>query len=138
MAEKLETGVWKKADTNDASPYWNVHYVSDITYKEARKQLSEVQYQHIKSQIVELSHYRNPRECPTVWTEPIGTIYELKDKGGILGNKNVRVFWFTDGRDLIILGVHKKEDDRQLRPSVLKKYERRRRLVLKARRTQKE
>ena len=57
--------------------------------------------------------------------------WELKDKGGPLGKINLRVFFDIHEKNIIILGVHKKEDEGQLRKSVKVRISRRKRLYFK-------
>lgn len=96
--------------------------------------LSEVQYDYLVGQFKDMAQCADPMKCPTVDVEAIGDeIFELKDKGGILGKLNVRVYFLMDGKKkmIVVLSVYKKEDEGMI-PRWLKKRLSNRRTIVKA------
>ncbi len=91
---------------------WTV-LIPDIAYDEAMKFLNEDQYHHLAEQVKELARERNPTHSVTVSVDAIEDFHELRDKGGILGGMNVRVFFFLDKPNaaLVILGAIRKTND---------------------------
>lgn len=98
-------------------PYlWNVLIVKRAK-KDAEKTLSEIESEHIKDQIRELARSKDPARPATLSVESIGDFYELREKGGPLGKKNVRVYFSIVGtKSIVILGVYKKEEDGKTPP----------------------
>jgi len=77
-------------------PYrWNV-VILDLAYQDAMSFLDESQYRHIAEQVQELARELTPTHSQTQRVEKVDDFYELKDKGGPLGNINVRVFFILD------------------------------------------
>ncbi len=73
--------------------------------------LDEAQYQHLAIQFRELAGEADPTHSKLVSIDKIEDFYELRDKGGILGHINVRVFFGIDdaSRAIVVLGAIKKE-----------------------------
>ena len=80
---------------------------------EAREFLTEEQYAHLSSQVRELARQDDPTHSVTLDIRPVNDMYELRDKGGILGKLNVRVFYFVSqpNRTIVILGSFHKQND---------------------------
>ena len=77
--------------------------------------LTAEQYHHIALQVQELALEDDPTHSVVVSVRdmrPEG-FYELRDKGGILGKLNVRVFFGVDkaSRAIVVLGSIKKQND---------------------------
>lgn len=95
---------------------WEV-LVLDIAYDEAMKFLNRDQYQHVAEQVKELARLDDPTHSDTLSIDSIEQFHELRDKGGILGKINVRVFFHVDKRRsaIIVLGAINKQNDGQTR-----------------------
>ena len=91
---------------------WRV-LILDAAYDEAMGFLSEDQYQHIAMQVKELAREVDPTHPATGSVDAVEDFHELRDKGGILGGMNVRVFFCLDKSltGLVILGAIKKQND---------------------------
>lgn len=81
--------------------------------KEGREILSEGQYLHVKDLLKQLVGFAE-RDFESNLT--LGTFHEfwaLKEKGGILGNKNLRVYFkhHPPGNEVVVLHAYKKEDE---------------------------
>src|SRR4051794_5280182 len=72
---------------------WNVEVLNQA-FEEAMGFLNEDQYTHLANQVRELARQDDPTHSDTVDVTPIEDYHELSDKGGILKNLNVRVFFF--------------------------------------------
>jgi len=86
--------------------------ILDLAFTES-KFLSSAQYHHIVLQIKELAQHDDPTHSETVDVKKVETFYELRDKGGVLGGLNVRVFFGVDSdeRSIVVLGVIKKQNN---------------------------
>jgi len=91
---------------------WNVA-ILDFAFDEVRAFLSESQYEHIAMQVKELARETDPSHPRSVSVDAVDDFYELRDKGGVLGKKNVRIFFgiSKDERAIVIFGGIKKEND---------------------------
>ncbi len=92
---------------------WTV-LILDIAYDEARKFLNEDQYQHMALQVKQLAREEDPTHSQTASVDAVEDFHELRDKGGILGGMNVRVFFFLEKQprsNLVVLGAIKKQTD---------------------------
>jgi hypothetical protein len=84
-----------------------------LALDEAEECLSAAGYKHLELQVKELAREAEPTACETVDVRAIEDFYEIRDKGGVLGKANIRVFFGVDHkrRALIVLGVIKKQND---------------------------
>jgi hypothetical protein len=91
---------------------WNIG-ILDFVFDEAMKFLDEGQYSHLAEQFQELAYQADPSRSLTVSVDAIDDFYELRDKGGILGGLNVRVFYCIDKvtRAIIVIGAITKQND---------------------------
>lgn len=91
---------------------WNVA-ILDFAFDEVRGFLTDSQYEHISMQVKELAREDDPTHPRTVSVDAIEDFFELRDKGGVLGRMNVRIFWGVekDKQTVVILGGIKKEKD---------------------------
>ncbi|WP_246196279.1 hypothetical protein [Aquisphaera giovannonii] len=89
--------------------------ILDRAIDDAREFLSADQYAHLALQFKEMAREEEPTRCETVDIRPIEDYHELRDKGGILGRINVRVFFFVQhpARSIVVLGAVKKENEGQ-------------------------
>ena len=91
---------------------WNV-YVLELAFDEAIKAFSPGQYQHLVLQVQELARELQPSHSRTVDVDAIEDFYELKERGGVLGAVNARVFFGIDsvGRAIVVLGAINKQNN---------------------------
>jgi hypothetical protein len=106
----LKTGVVQGAGPPPGYQ-WSVGLLS-FALDEATDCLTSAGYRHLEMQVKELATLDQPSNSPTVDVRPIEDFYEIRDKGGPLGNTNIRVFFGIDAphRALIVLGVIKKQN----------------------------
>jgi len=110
------------APPGEQTPLWNLGYL-DAAEKDARKFLSDDQYSYVVELFDQLACEQNPRLSNTQDVRPIDQFFELRDKGGILGKINLRVYFgvFDDEKLLIALGCRKKEEEHQVPSFVIAK-----------------
>ena len=91
---------------------WSIG-VWEVGYSEAIDLLSGPQYRHLADQFKDLARYPDPTHSETLDLRPVEEFFELRDKGGILGKLNMRVFYTVDRkrRVIVVLGVVKKENE---------------------------
>lgn len=92
---------------------WTV-VILDVAYREARRTLTnEAQYEHMALQVKELAREDEPARSRVVSIDKVEDFYELRDKGGVLGGINVRLFFGLDDseRSIVVLGLIKKQND---------------------------
>jgi len=77
------------------------------------KFLNDDQYSHLALQFKELARETDPSHAQTADIDAIEDFYELRDKGGVLGGMNVRVFFLLDKQrsTIVVLGGIKKQND---------------------------
>jgi hypothetical protein len=94
---------------------WNVA-ILDIAFNEVMGFLREPEYQHIAMPIQELAREDDPSHSRTASVDQVQDFFELREKGGILGKKNVRIFFGLDKskQAIVILGGLKKESTGQI------------------------
>lgn len=112
---------------------WNVAILPQVR-AEARGFLDEDQYAHLSRQVRELAGHEDPTHSETLDIRPVGDMFELKEKGGILRRLNVRVFYFVsrDDRTIVILGAFSKQNDGPTPQGDLWRMEKRMRRYLEA------
>lgn len=78
----------------------------DVAAKDARRFLDWDQYAHAIGLFDELATEENPRLSRTQDIRPIEGLYELRDKGGVLGRINLRVYFdvIDEGKLILVLG----------------------------------
>lgn len=110
---------------------WTV-LIPDIAFAEARNFLNSDQYQHMTMQVKEIAKEDDPTHSEFADVKSIEDFFELRDKGGILGGMNVRLFFFLDKRErfLVILGAIKKQNDGPTPKGDRKRMSRRKRRYL--------
>ena len=93
---------------------WSV-WILNVAFDEAMSFLSPVQYEHLAMQFRELALQEDPTHSNTISVRGMSPedYYELRDKGGVLGNINTRVFFGVDkdSRAIVVLGSIKKQND---------------------------
>ena len=106
--------------------------VLPIAAKEGWEMLTPGQYLHIKDQVRQLVGFGIKRYESNLTIAPFGDFWELKDKGGTLGRKNVRVYFAFNSElnKIIVLHTYKKEDDGAAPPHINLRLKNRYRLYL--------
>ena len=110
---------------------WNVD-ILDRAFEQAIGFLDEDQYAHMADQVRELAMQGDPTHSETIDVRDIEDFYEIRDKGGVLGKINVRVFFFTHKRKIVVLGAIKKENDGPTPMGDKRTMRRRKRLYLQS------
>jgi hypothetical protein len=89
--------------------------------KDARNFLTEEQYAHSVQLFDELAYESDPTRSETQDVRKIHEFYELRDKGGILGKINLRVYFVVveERRLILVLATYKKEDEDQVPPRIV-------------------
>jgi len=100
---------------------WQTVIVPTIVRREAREFLTIGQYVHVTDFVKQLTGFGSRRYDRTICIAPIDEFWELKEKGGMLGKINVRIYFafLKESNEIAILHAYKKEDDAQVHPSVL-------------------
>lgn len=85
----------------------------EVAREEAMAFLDEGQYAHVVGLFQELAREIDPTRPESLRVEKVEDFFELKDKGGVLGKINLRVFFIVTGRSIVVLCAIKKEADGQ-------------------------
>ena len=112
-SKRIKIGV-RKGDGPPPGYQWTVLIV-DFVFDEAMKFLDESQYAHLAEQFQLLAQEEDPTRSLVVSLDAIEDFHELRDKGGILGKLNVRVFYYVDKstRSIVVVGAIAKKNDGQ-------------------------
>lgn len=113
MAKPLKVGL--QAGAGPLLGYlWSVYYLS-VAREEAMAFLNDGQYAHAADLVRALASEADPTHPATVTVEAVEELYELKDKGGILGKINLRVYFTVSPKEkaIVVLGAIKKEAEGQ-------------------------
>ena len=89
---------------------------SPLAKRKRRVPSNKAQIQHTVMQVKELCREADPTHPKTVSVDTIEDFHELRDKGGILGGINLRVFFFLDkvrGAEIVVLGAIRKRNNGQ-------------------------
>jgi phage-related protein len=110
---------------------WDVAILAPV-HAEGMAFLNEDQYDHLARQVRELARQDDPTHSATIDIRPVRDMFEIRDKGGILGKINVRVFYFVSrtNRTIVILGAFHKQNDGPTPPGDLWRMEKRMRRYL--------
>lgn len=94
--------------------------VPTIVRKESREFLEIGQYIHMTDLIKQLSGFGRREYESELRIEKFHEFWELKDKGGVLGRKNVRIYFSheQDINEIVVLHAHKKEADGKPSPNM--------------------
>ena len=128
MAKHLKVGV-HQGDGPEPGYQWNV-VIFDKAHRESVDVLNEDQHHHMAEQVKELAREEDPTHSETASVDAVEDFHELRDKGGILGGLNVRVFFCLDKprRSIVVLGTFVKKNDGATPPPVKIRIKRRKRL----------
>lgn len=124
MTRKRRTDVGHEASNASGKHEWVV-VALNVAKAEGRKILSKPQYEHIKEILERLVDFGDKEELSDLSIEPIGSFWELREKGGILGRINLRIYFGTLPEDweLVIAKTYKKEDDGKTPPHIVEQVE---------------
>ena len=94
---------------------WQRIVVLGIAAKEGWDELTPGQYLHLKDLLKQLVGFGRQDYESQLKIVPFGDFWELKAKGGILGRKNMRVYFRfqSAANEVVVLHTYKKEDDGQ-------------------------
>lgn len=104
-----------KPDSVHETPQWELGYL-EAAKRDAKRFLTEEQYTHAIQLFEDLAYESNPTKSETQDVCKIFEFYELRDKGGILGKINLRIYFtiFKERKLILVLATYKKEDDSQV------------------------
>ncbi len=96
---------------------WSVLILS-MAFDEVMGFCNDDQYQHLAMQVKDLASQDDPTHPVGLSVDAVEDFHELRDRGGILGGMNVRIFFCLDKRQLnnrpdaiVILGGIKKQNN---------------------------
>lgn len=91
---------------------WGV-VVLDLAHRESSRLLTAPQQSHMRQQVRELARHIDPTHSETISIDKVEEFYEMRDRGGVLGGKNVRLFYGIDDfqRSVCVLGVIIKQNN---------------------------
>lgn len=121
MSKNIKFGV-KAGAGPDPGYLWNV-LILDLAFEDAMKFLNEAQYEYVAEQVRELAREEDPTHpSPALSVDAVENFHELREKGGVLGKINTRIYFTLDTRefgdsrnhDIVILGAAKKEAEGQM------------------------
>ncbi len=95
--------------TRRAPPYRVVALAAAV--EEAKKILTDVQYKHVVDLVRRLAWFGHPEKLTDVDIEKMRGmkgVWELKEKGGVLGKINLRVYFFVGKEEIVLLKTYKK------------------------------
>lgn len=112
MRKDVKIGVVAGDEGTDGVYQWNV-LILDRAYGEAMKILNADQYAYAAAQVKALATERDPTHSDLCSVDAIEDFHELREKHGVLGKTNLRIFFFLDRirNAIVILGVIKKENN---------------------------
>jgi len=82
-----------------------------LAVEEAKRFLTPVQYEHAVDLVKRTRDFNNPTDFCDLDIRSVQNIHEIRDKGGVLGRINLRIFFAYRKRRIIVLGAIKKEDE---------------------------
>ena len=120
MSTEIKGGVAAGAKGAGGTFLWNV-WILNKAYEEARGILNETQYDYVAAQVQSLATEADPTHSQLCSVDAIGDFHELREKHGVLGKINLRVFFFLDHlrRAIVIIGAFKKENNGPTPPATV-------------------
>ncbi len=101
MVKPLKVGL--KAGAGPLPGYlWDVGYLS-VARDEAMSFLNDEQYAHAVDLVRALASEADPSHPSTVTVEAVEDFLELKDKGGVLGKINLRIYFTINSKEKVII-----------------------------------
>ena len=81
--------------------------------REGHKILRDFQYEYVRAIVKRLEGFGHEHELSDLRIEPIEDFWELKEKGGVLGKINLRIYFGTvpEDNEVVVAMAYKKEDD---------------------------
>lgn len=133
MSDKqLKVGVWRGGGPPPG--YKFTVLVPDLVFHEARGFLSAAQYEHAACLMKDLADEDDPTHSTRQRVDAIENYHELKDKGGVLGKINLRIFFYVhrlpDNPLILVLGAINKGNEGQTSQAVKIRIRRRLRKYL--------
>jgi len=112
MASEIKVGVIAN-DRGLGGTYQRNVWILSLAYGEARKILTDAQYAYVADQVRSLATEADPARSQLCSVDAIEDFHELREKHGVLGKINLRVFFCLDygKRAIVILGAIKKENN---------------------------
>jgi hypothetical protein len=112
---------------------WQDIVVLAVAAKEGYDELTPEQYLHVQDQVKQLVGFGRRDFESILSIAPFGDFWELKEKGGTLGKKNLRVYFAFDPKanEVVVLHTYKKEDDGKAPPHIMIRLRNRLRMYLK-------
>jgi len=103
----------KRPITKTSEPKKWVVVILESAKKEGHKILTDPQYEYIKGILKRLTDFGNDEELSDLRIEPIEDFGELKEKGGVLGKINLRIYFGAEPEDkeVVVAKAYKKEDE---------------------------
>lgn len=100
-----------EAESDDVQ--WQTVVVLAVAKAEGHDFLTPAQYLHVVDLAKQLVGFGARRFDSALTIAKLQEFWELKDKGGVLGRLNVRVYfkYEVDRNEIIVLSTYKKEDD---------------------------
>jgi hypothetical protein len=111
---------------------WQQVFVPRIVRLEAREFLSMGQYVHVQDFVRQLVGFGTQEYDRTICVKQLGDFWELKEKGGLLGRINVRIYfaYVKHHNRIVLLCAYKKEDDGAAPPHIIIRLRNRLRMYL--------
>jgi len=115
---------------NDEDAKWVPAYLEQSA-TDAREFLNEAQYEHAVRQILQLCTEEDPTHPKLADVDAVEEFHELRDKYGVLGKINLRVFFWVckPKRMIVVLGAWKKEREGKTPQRIIKRIKWRKRRV---------
>lgn len=109
---------------------WSPAYLEQAA-DDARAFLNEAQYEHAVRQVLQLCEEDDPTHPVLSDVDAVEDFHELRDKYGILGKINLRIFFWLckEHRTLVVLGACKKGNQGQTPDRIVKRIKHRKRRV---------
>jgi len=84
-----------------------------VACSEGRDILTPGQYEHVKDLLKQLVGFGSQTYDQMIRIEPFGDFWKFKEKGGVLGKINLRVYFahVKSRNEVVLLLTYKKEDD---------------------------
>lgn len=119
---------YRGANSGSDARKWTPAYLT-AAETDARKFLNDLQYEHAVQQILSLCEEDDPSHPVLSDVRAVDEFFELRDKYGVLGKINLRVFFalFREQRTLVVLGAWKKEQEDQTPVRIVKRMKWRKR-----------
>ena len=90
--------------------------VLEAAKREGHKILNDLQYEYIRQMVQRLEDFGNRKELCDLDIRSISTFWELREKGGVLGKINLRVYFglMPEEGEVVIAMAYKKEEEDQV------------------------